>query len=63
MMSTPRIVRLGLSHPRERGPCSWASRPCGSWTTNIAIHPEHPNEIFITESQTGTVLKATLPMY
>ena len=35
----------------------------GDWTTNLAIHPEHPNEIFITESQTGTVLKATLPMY
>lgn len=35
----------------------------GDWTTNLAIHPVHPNEIFITESQTGTVLKATLPLY
>ena len=35
----------------------------GDWTTNLAIHPEHPNEIYITESQTGTVLKATLPLY
>lgn len=35
----------------------------GDWTTNLAIHPEHPNEIYITESQTGSVLKATLPMY
>jgi gluconolactonase len=35
----------------------------GDWTTNIAMHPHHPDEIFITESQTGSVLKATLPMY
>jgi gluconolactonase len=35
----------------------------GDWTTNLAIHPHHPNELFITESQTGTVLKATLPLY
>jgi gluconolactonase len=35
----------------------------GDWTTNLAIHPERPNEIFITESQTGSVLKATLPLY
>jgi gluconolactonase len=35
----------------------------GDWTTNLAIHPAHPNEIYITESQTGTVLKATLPLY
>jgi len=35
----------------------------GDWTTSVAIHPHHPNEIFITESRTGTVLKATLPLY
>ena len=35
----------------------------GDWTTNLAIHPHHPNELFITESQTGSVLKATLPLY
>lgn len=35
----------------------------GDWTTNLAIHPQHPNEIYITESQTGCVLKATIPMY
>ena len=35
----------------------------GDWTTNLAIHPGRPNEIYITESQTGTVLKATLPLY
>jgi len=35
----------------------------GDWTTNLVIHPAHPNEIYITESQTGTVLKATLPLY
>ena len=35
----------------------------GDWTTNLAIHPEHPNQIYITESQTGSVLKATLPLY
>ena len=35
----------------------------GDWTTNLAIHPARPNEIYITESQTGSVLKATLPLY
>ncbi len=35
----------------------------GDWTTHVAIHPFHPDEIFITESQTGSVLKAILPMY
>ncbi len=35
----------------------------GDWTTNVALHPFHSNELFITESQTGVVLKATLPMY
>ena len=35
----------------------------GDWTTNIAINPERPNELFITESQTGTILKVTLPLY
>jgi gluconolactonase len=35
----------------------------GDWTTNLVIHPDHPNELYITESQTGSVLKATLPLY
>jgi gluconolactonase len=35
----------------------------GDWTTNVAIHPHHPGELFITEAQTGAVLKAVLPMY
>ena len=35
----------------------------GDWTTNVVVHPERPNEIFIVESQTGSVLKATLPLY
>ena len=35
----------------------------GDWTTNVVIHPERPNEIYITESQTGSVLKAALPLY
>lgn len=35
----------------------------GDWTTHVAIHPFHPDEIFIIESQTGSVLKAILPMY
>ena len=35
----------------------------GDWTTNVAIHPERPNELFVTESQTGTILKVTLPLY
>ena len=35
----------------------------GDWTTHVAIHPFHLDEIFIIESQTGSVLKAILPMY
>ena len=35
----------------------------GDWTKSVVIHPERPNEIYITESQTGSVLKATLPLY
>ncbi len=35
----------------------------GDWTTHLVKHPHQPNELFITESQTGTVLKATLPLY
>jgi gluconolactonase len=35
----------------------------GDWTTGIALHPERPNEIYISESQTGSVLRATLPLY
>ena len=35
----------------------------GDWTTNVVIHPERPNEIYMTESQTGSVLKAALPLY
>ena len=35
----------------------------GDWTTNVVIHPERPNEIYITESHTGSILKATLPLY
>lgn len=35
----------------------------GDWTTNLVRHPDHPNDIYITESQTGSILKATLPLY
>ena len=35
----------------------------GDWTTNVVIHPERPNEIYMTESQTSSVLKAALPLY
>jgi gluconolactonase len=35
----------------------------GDWTTHPVIHPDRPDEIFVTESQTGCVLKTTLPMY
>jgi gluconolactonase len=35
----------------------------GDWTSNVARHPDHPNELYITESQTGSILKATLPLY
>lgn len=48
----------------KRGEAKYRIDSCrGDWTTNLAVHPEHPNEIYITESQTGSVLKATLPMY
>lgn len=35
----------------------------GDWTSSLALNPSRPGEIFITEAQTGCVLKATLPMY
>jgi gluconolactonase len=35
----------------------------GDWTTNVALHPFHPGEVFITEAQTGVVLKVVMPMY
>jgi gluconolactonase len=35
----------------------------GDWTTNLAFDPNDPRTVFITESQTGTVLKAMLPLY
>jgi len=35
----------------------------GDWTTNIAFDPSDPRTLFITEAQTGSVLKAMLPMY
>ena len=35
----------------------------GDWTTNVAFDPKEPRNLFITEAQTGTVLKAILPLY
>jgi gluconolactonase len=35
----------------------------GDWTTNLTFDPNDPRTLFITESQTGTVLKAMLPLY
>ena len=35
----------------------------GDWTTNLAFDPNDPRTLFITEAQTGSVLKAMLPMY
>lgn len=35
----------------------------GDLTTQIVADPEHPGTFFITEAQTGSVLKAMLPMY
>ena len=35
----------------------------GDTTTQIAADPNHPGTFFITEAQTGSVLKAMLPMY
>ncbi len=35
----------------------------GDWTNSLAFDPNDPRNIFITEAQTGSVLKATLPMY
>lgn len=32
----------------------------GRMTTNCAFHPERKNEIYITESETGTILRATV---
>ena len=35
----------------------------GDWTTHLAFDPGDPRTLFITEAQTGSVLKALLPMY
>ncbi|MEP7154540.1 MAG: SMP-30/gluconolactonase/LRE family protein [Betaproteobacteria bacterium] len=35
----------------------------GDLITNLTIDPQHPNQLYITESQTGSVLRATLPLY
>ncbi len=35
----------------------------GDWTGAVARHPQHPNEIYIAEAQTGAILKAVLPLY
>jgi gluconolactonase len=35
----------------------------GDSTTGIAIDPNDPRSIVVTEAQTGVVLKASLPMY
>ena len=35
----------------------------GDWLSSLTIHAEHPNELYIADSQTGTLLKATLPLY
>ncbi len=35
----------------------------GDWTTNLTFDPTDPRAVLITESQSGCVLKATLPMY
>ncbi len=34
----------------------------GIRTTNVAFDPEMPNELYITESESGSILKATLPL-
>ena len=35
----------------------------GDWTTNVTIRPQQPNELYMTEAQTGTILKLSLPLY
>ncbi len=35
----------------------------GDYTTALTLDPADPRSVLITEAQTGTVLKATLPMY
>jgi gluconolactonase len=35
----------------------------GDWVTGLTIDPTDPRTLFITEAQTGVVLKASLPMY
>jgi gluconolactonase len=35
----------------------------GDTTNNLALDPTDPRTVYITEAQTGVVLKATLPMY
>ena len=35
----------------------------GDWVTGLTIDPSDPRTVFITEAQTGVVLKTSLPMY
>ena len=35
----------------------------GDWTSNTAFHPDHPKDLYVTESQTGSILKVSLPFY
>jgi gluconolactonase len=35
----------------------------GDWTNHVAFDPNDPRNLVITEAQTGSVLKAMLPMY
>lgn len=51
-------------HFDKRGEPKYRIDSCrGDWTTGVTKSLTHPNEFFITEAQTGTILKATLPMY
>jgi gluconolactonase len=35
----------------------------GDWISGVLRHPFHPNELYLIDAQTATVLRATMPMY
>lgn len=50
-------------HSRRGEPKYRIDSARGDATGRLTWHPHHPDEVFMTEAQTGTILRVTLPMY
>lgn len=46
---------------RRGEPACILTSPTGTTTTNLAFGPERTRTVYVTESETGTILRATLP--